>query len=308
MYNRSTNEILIIWLALIVLSSAAAIPFVENQYYEVPKYYEPSHYESRETADEPREAAVVPVKDNKMRYNFDGNDVIEEAPSEGESINSFWWLNSGARLIMSGGTAKTVTGELPPLSGWKAIYAQTDPDESDQGAHPQNIFRLITRTKAADTENTLVFKILNTNLSNSLSRNESNGILLFSRYQDGMNSYYAGIRVDGFAVIKKKLGGTYYTLGLARVFGEESYGRYTKPNFIPKYSWLGLKAITKTEPQGGVVLQLFIDKRNGKGWEGVLEVRDYGKNYGPVINNAGSSGIRTDFMDVEFDSFELKKL
>ena len=37
-------------------------------------------------------------------------------------------------------------------------------------------------------------------------------MLLFNRYQDGQTLYYGGVRVDGAAVIKKKLAGVYTTL------------------------------------------------------------------------------------------------
>ncbi len=65
----------------------------------------------------------------------------------------------------------------------------------------------------------------------------------------------------------------------------------------------------KNLPDGKVKIDLYIDK----GWTGVwtlaASATDDGKSYGgAAITNPGYGGIRTDFMDVEFENFRLRNL
>jgi len=121
-----------------------------------------------------------------------------------------------------------------------------------------------------------------------------------SRYQDGNNLYYSGIRVDGNAIIKKKISGVYYTLASKKVF-PGTYNKLSNPNLLPKNTWIGLKSIANNT-NGNVNIKLYMDKGKTGNWTLIVEAYDNGK-YGPLISNEGYSGIRTDFMDVEFDDF-----
>jgi hypothetical protein len=143
--------------------------------------------------------------------------------------------------------------------------------------------------------------------SGSVNRNASNGVLLFNRYQSGDNLYYAGIRVDGQAVVKKKLNGTYYTLGVKKVF-PGTYNRDTNPNLIPLAQWTGIKTAVITDSTGVVHIKLYTDIGKTGSWTLALDVADDGKSTGTAIANAGYGGIRTDFMDVEFDDFSFSSL
>lgn len=239
---------------------------------------------------------------------FDDKKVLEEVGNMNKSANSDWWLNSGAVVYFEDGVAKTLHGELPKDSKWQAIYSHSSPDSTDDGYHPQNILRMVTRTRWQDFVQEVYYKIVKDNLSQSTHRDMSNGLLLFNRYQDGNNLYYAGIRVDGDAVIKKKINGTYYTIAEKKIFSDSSYDREKNPNLIPKDTWIGLRTEVQTNPDKTVSINLYMDNGKTGEWSLVLEASDDGKSYGgPAIIEEGYAGIRTDFMDVEFDDYRIEK-
>jgi hypothetical protein len=150
------------------------------------------------------------------------------------------------------------------------------------------------------------FKIAKDNLSESTNREGHNGLLFFNRYQNGQNLYYTGLRVDGNAVIKKKLNSTYYTLVLNKVFAGE-YNRTTNPNLLPHNTWIGLKSVVTNNSNGSVSIKLYMDNGNTGTWTLVAEAVDSGQNGAP-ITAAAAAGVRTDFMDVELTRYSLKAL
>ena len=125
-----------------------------------------------------------------------------------------------------------------------------------------------------------------------------------SRYQDSNNLYYLGIRVDGNAIIKKKINGVYYTLTSKKIF-PGTYNSLTNPNLLPHDLWIGLKARVVNE-NGFVRIQLYMDKDRTGTWTLIAETLDNGAQGKPLLNE-GYAGIRTDFMDVLFDDFQLIK-
>src|ERR1051326_262521 len=150
------------------------------------------------------------------------------------SASPDWWVNSGGRFIASGGLGQTIHGELADNDRWRIAYAQSNPTDTDGGYHPPKIFRFGTRSRWRSFDQQVHFRIDRMNLSTSPNRNASNGVLLFNRYQDGQTLYYTGVRVDGAAVIKKKLSGTYTTLAYGGLFpGFGSYDRDAQPNLLP---------------------------------------------------------------------------
>lgn len=224
-----------------------------------------------------------------------------------ESLNSYWWVNSGAFLIKEDGVGKTLFDEIDKNSKWQKAYLQYNAADTDNGYHPQNIFRLVTRSKWQNFQQTIYAKIKKYNLSESKNRSESNGLLLFNRYLDSDNLYYVGIRVDGTAVIKKKINGNYYTLAQKSFYkADVPYNRDTNPNLIPGQKWIGLRSEIKTNSDNTVGIKLFIDKDKTGNWVLAAEANDDGKTYGgATILNEGYAGIRTDFMDVEFDDYKI---
>ena len=194
-------------------------------------------------------------------YNFNAPGVLSESGAMVESSSAYWWLSSGGVMNIVDNKGSTNTGELPNLSKWRLRYRVSNPTDTDDGFRPQNIFRLVSRNTWQDFSEEVYFKILKDNLSMSPNRNISNGLLLFGRFQDQNNLYYAGVRVDGTAVIKKKIEGEYTTLAQKKIF-EGVYERTTYPNLIPKNVWLGLKMDVVTEGREVVVkLSLYKDGR-----------------------------------------------
>lgn len=254
-------------------------------------------------------ASLAAAIKSPFLYTFRVDGILDEAGKMENSSSPYFWLNSGGRFHLSTGTGKTILGELPRYSKWRLAYAASNPTDTDNGYHPQNIFRILTRSKWGSFQQEYYFKIIKDNLSESSNRNASNGILLFNRYQNGNNLYYAGIRVDGAAVIKKKMNGIYYTMSYQPFYSGHKYNHDINPNLIPKNVWIGLRSEIKTSPEGTVNIKLYIDQNKTGNWVLAAEAKDDGKAYGEkIILDAGYAGIRTDFMDVEFDDYKVVKL
>ncbi|PIP31500.1 hypothetical protein COX24_03300, partial [bacterium (Candidatus Gribaldobacteria) CG23_combo_of_CG06-09_8_20_14_all_37_87_8] len=240
--------------------------------------------------------------------DFDNERTLEEAGSMGKSSNSSWWLNSGGVFNINNGIASTIQGELPVYNPWRIAYSLSNPTDTDSGYHPQNIFRLVTRSRWQNLRQQLYFKIIKDNLSSSPQRNESNGVLLFNRYQNGKNLYYTGVRVDGAVVIKKKINGLYYTVAYEKYFPGD-YNKQTNPDLLPKNIWIGLKSEVANDQYGNVDIKVYIDSGKSNNWTLVLQATDsQGKYGGDIISNEGFAGIRTDFMDVEFSDYSIKEI
>jgi hypothetical protein len=241
-------------------------------------------------------------------YNFDHDGVLYEAGSMATSASPYWWVSSGGFLLLSEGRGSTGQGSLPSLHPWRLAYAASNPLDTDNGYHPQNTFRLPTRSRWQNARQEVYFVIRANNLSNSPNRNSSNGLLLFNRYQNSNNLYYTGVRVDGAAVIKKKQYGVYYTMAHNGGVYPGSYDRTTEPNLLPTDKWIGLRSEVVNLADGSVRIRLYIDK----GWKGqwtlVAEAIDDGTQYGPPITAAGYGGIRTDFMDVMFENYRFRTI
>ena len=228
--------------------------------------------------------------------------VLEEADEAKNSTSQSLWLNSGGFVVMSGQLGSSIEGLLPYFSKWRFHYALTLPVESSRGFRPQNVLRLLTQENFNDSTSHVYFKLNYYEKNESSTRNASNGMFLMSRYVDSDNLYYGGLRVDGAAVIKKKKAGQYLTLGYEPVI-RGSYERTLNPNLMPQNQWFGVRMDTKTV-KDGVELTLFLDLKERGLWQKVLRVTD---DNDPLTEN-GLGGLRTDFMDVEFNNFEAKNL
>ncbi|MGH7898561.1 MAG: hypothetical protein ACREQQ_11450 [Candidatus Binatia bacterium] len=229
---------------------------------------------------------------------------LEEAGSITESASPNWWVNSGGRFIQGGNVGATIRGELPAADRWRLAYLIANPVDTDDGYHPQNVFRLIQRQLWTNGHQRVYFRVRETNLSASPNRNASNGVLLLNRYLDSQNLYYAGIRVDGAAVIKKKVGGQYFTLAYLKIL-PGTYHPTNNPNLLQKDQLIGIESRVSTNDDGSVTVALWIDRLDGGGWQLAMEAVDRGTLGGPPITAAGHGGIRTDFMDVEFQSYRI---
>ena len=233
---------------------------------------------------------------------FDGTRDIEETGSIEESGDSCWWLSSGGTFQIDHGVGRTLQGALPAGAMWRERYAKSSAEDTDEGQHPQNLLRLVTRARWRDHRQEVRFRIARINQSASRERGEWSGVLMFNRYQDSQNLYYAGLRMDGMAVIKKKLNGHYTTLAQAAVFGPpQSFDRDRNPSLLPAGRWVSMASTVRTEPDGSVRLRLLVRDEAGN-WQQVVEAVDAGAG-GEPIREPGHAGLRADFMDVEFTGY-----
>lgn len=248
---------------------------------------------------------------NLFTEDFSGVSVLEESGTIQESTNPDWSLSSGGWFYFDNGIGKTIQGELSENDKWRIDYSNYNPIDTDNGYHPQNIFRLeAIRSKWKNYRQEVYYRIKKYNLSSSPERRSSNGLLLFNRYQDSNNLYYLGIRVDGYATIKKKVNGTYYTLYQQPFdLNYSSYNRETNPNLLPINIWIGLRSEVKTNNDNTVELKLYMDNGRTGDWKLVAQAIDDGVSYGgaPILAD-GYGGIRTDFMDVEFSNFNIEDI
>jgi hypothetical protein len=234
---------------------------------------------------------------------FDRAGAFNDTGTMSESSSPDWWLTSGGRFTKSSGFGRTIQGSLPSNDPLRTGYAKVNPVDTDNGYHPQNIFRMVTRRTWNSSKQTVSFRVNKTNLSSSSHRNNTNGVLLRSRYLDENNMYYVGVRVDGLGIIKKKVNGTYYTLGKAQLWGTaSSYDRSANPNLLPLGKWIKLRSDVYTTSDGVVHLKLWVDKGDGKGLLRRIEASDAGAN-GARLTSPGYGGMRTDFLDVDFENY-----
>jgi hypothetical protein len=225
-----------------------------------------------------------------------------------QSTSPYWFLDSGGKFIVQEGVGTTIQGSLPKGDRWYSAYARSNPLDTDDGTHPQNIFRLVSKQTWGNVGEEVWFRIAADNFSDSPNRNQSNGLLLMSRYCDPDNLYYAGVRVDGTTVIKKKYAGIYYTMAQDPFFAG-TYDARKNPNLLPHETWLGLRSTTETRSDGSVLVRLYVKRSENSAWELAASAQDRGQfdSTPPIIEN-GVIGIRTDFMDVEFKNIRVEAL
>ncbi len=252
--------------------------------------------------------AIIALVRSPFLYRFSVPGILHESGDPDSTSSPYWWLNSGGEMIIEDGLGKTIHGNLPINNKWRIAYAKANPMDTDNGYHPQNIFRLVSRNVWHNFQQESYFKIDQYNVSSSTNRNESNGILLFNRYADSDNLYYTGIRVDGAAVIKKKYKGIYYTMAYKSVF-PGVYNISSNPNLLPLNTWIGLRSEVTTTSSSTVLIRLYADVGKTGQWKLVAEATDDGVKYGSgIIDNTAGVGIRTDFMDVDFTNYKISNL
>ncbi len=236
--------------------------------------------------------------------------ILRETGAQSESASNLFWLNSGGLFYVQGNNGETIQGDLSTYSYWRLAYAKSNSLDTDNGYHPQNLLRLITNVSATDTVQTVYIQITKDNISQSPNRNSSNGIFLMSRYHDGDDLYYAGIRVDGNAVIKRKSGGIYHTLAEIALtkFSTSTYDRIKNPSLLPKNEWIGLKVETKNISENIAMISLSVDIDNSGTWKKVLEVEENATAHEHPILTSGAGGIRSDFMDIKFRDYSMEPL
>lgn len=262
-------------------------------------------YSTTTTQYRPENKPKKTVMAEKCNYFTKG--LLEETNSPKTSKESCWWLDSGGIFYVEKGIGKTLAGNLDPNSFWSTKYKENNPKDTNDGLRPQNIFRLLNKKKWGDVSQEILFRINKYDLSRSENRNESNGVLLMSRYIDGNNLYYAGLRVDGIAVIKKKSNGVYITLATTTHSKSGKYDPINNPTLLIPNKWLGEKFVTQNNQDGSVSLKLFVNMGDSEEWNLILEATDTLKLSGSLpLTNPGNIGIRSDFMDLELSNFIVK--
>jgi hypothetical protein len=240
---------------------------------------------------------------NPWKYSFSVDGVLNETGSASQSSSPYFWLNSGGKFLLKGGLGMTVQGRLPQTDYWRVLYGKNNPLDTDNGYLPQNLLRFVTKYTWKNFEQSVRFKIANMNLTDTPNRDGYSGVLLMNRYQDGMNLYYAGIRQDGTSVIKKKYKGAYTTLASGRVFAG-TYNKASSPNLIPTNKWMKLRTVVADQADGSVQIDLYIDREDNGTWEKLISANDKSS----VVTGPASAGIRTDYMDVQFDDYTFKNI
>lgn len=246
----------------------------------------------------PQPTAVPTLPAGAFLEPCDAPAVVEESSTSSPD----WLVNSGGRFFRGiAGTCQSIHGDLPVGDKWRTAYARANPTDTDKGLHPQNIGRYVTRKRFQNYVQRVRFRIDKTSASASPNRNASNGVLMFNRYQDEDRLYYAGIRVDGALVIKKKTGPVatgYNTLASRKVLAG-TWNKTSAPNLIPQWQWHDLKVEVSTTPQGCAVIAVTYDTLPP------LSATDCGAVGGPPITAAGYAGLRVDFMDMSYDDYSV---
>lgn len=237
-------------------------------------------------------------------YTFNNAGTLTETPSLAESSSPYLWLKSGALLPISGTTGTSLQGSLPTTSTWRTIYAKRDSGASDNGAHPQNLFRLMTKGTVANPAAQVYVNRVRDNLANTANRHGYNAESLITRYQDENNFYFASIRADGYAVIKKKTGGVYQTLVAKKIFSG-TWSATTNPDLIPLNNWIGMKFSVVPNASGNPVLSLYTDVGKTGLWTPALSVTDDPLKFGSPITAPGLVGIQSDYADIALDDFRI---
>src|SRR6266481_495168 len=196
-------------------------------------------------------AATAATVTSPFTYDFRSVGILQQAETPDLSTSPYFWLASGGELPITNGTGNTMQGDAPSTNKWRTFYAAANPGQTDNGLHPQNVFQVFTRSAWQNVDQSVQVEINKINLSSSSSRTGWNGVSLYSRYENTQNLYSAGIRVDGAAVIKKEMNGTYYTLASKQIF-PGTYNHTTNPNLLPTGKWMGLRSTTQTNTNGTV--------------------------------------------------------
>src|SRR5882724_10844742 len=103
--------------------------------------------------------ALTCTQARAFEETFDTNWTLEEAGSMSESASPNWWLNSGGRIVSENGIGRTIEGNLPPNDRWRIAYSRANPLDTADGYRPQNLFRLLTRSRWLDFRAGFYFRI-----------------------------------------------------------------------------------------------------------------------------------------------------
>lgn len=219
------------------------------------------------------------------------------ALKDGQSAQG-WRLESGGYLYSGGTGSRTVLGNLSGKDPIRLVYASTYPTESDLGFHPQNLFRLFSTTSWGNNTVDATVQVQATNVYQSANVHAYNGIYLVSEYKDNNNYYYAGVRMDGTAVIKRKVNGAHHVLTTTTAF-PGTYDPIKNPTLIPQKKAFSLRLTSQAAQNGSVLLTLSINDQGT--WRTLTSFTDTGALYQGTPLTAGAVGMTSDFMDLAIE-------
>lgn len=248
------------------------------------------------------QSGVIQIINRSVIDNFDIDKIYEEVWEVSRNFSERWWVNSWAFFNVKNWVWSTVQWPLATWSKRQLKFAAHNWwIDTDWWYYPQNLFRLILNEKYQDYIQSAYYKINKYNLSSSPNRYESNWFFLFNRYLDQNNLYYTWIRVDWKVIIKKKYQWQYTTLAYKKIF-DWVYNRDTNPNLIPTGKRIWVKSEFKNLTTGGVSINVYTDINSDWIWELALSFVD---NTSSSISAWWYAWIRTDFMDVEIDRYNI---
>jgi hypothetical protein len=226
------------------------------------------------------------------------NQTLQETLRPEESVDENWWLILGGLMNIEDDSWSTIHGELKATDSLRKKYLRTNPLDTDNGYHPQNVFKLVSRKDSHHSIQEITFSIDKYNQSRSPNRNASSGVFIIENYKDIDNFYQIGLEIDGKAVIKKKINGIYSTLGEIQLWGEnDSYDNDSKPNLIPENQNVNFR-IEKNQTDNALSFKFFL--KDGDEWKLIQESIDTKEILPP-----GKVGIRSDFMDLTIKDYLL---
>lgn len=204
-------------------------------------------------------------------YNFNSAGTLAQSASATQSRSQYLWLAAGRSLVIQNGIGATPAGTT--------------------------IYQLFNKTSVTNASVQIDVNRVKDNLSNSADRKSYLGESIITRYTDANNYYYAGIRADGAAVIKKKVNGVYTTLAQKQVLP----GTYSTTNYdlMPQGKWMSLKLVVADNAGGQPVLTFSTDIGRTGTWTQALAVTDTSA----ALKSAGLVGIQNDYADAQFDNF-----
>jgi hypothetical protein len=177
------------------------------------------------------------------------------------------------------------------------------PAQSDNGVHPQNMFLMLTKNSVTYPSAQVYFNRQTDNISNQANSNAWNGEAVLMRYIDAKNYYYGGIRVDGYAVIKKITNGKAQTIASKKlILG--NYDPTSNPDLIPLQQWNGVR-LEVDDTASGTRLTLYTDLGRYHTWQQTASVIDDPAKFGSAITSPGRAGIESDYADALMDDFVM---
>ncbi|MDP3963129.1 MAG: hypothetical protein Q8Q39_01395 [bacterium] len=237
-------------------------------------------------------------------YPFTSNGILRETSAKNDSTSPYWWLQSGGLLTISGGAGNTIQGDLSAADPLRIAYAKKTPGLSDNGFHPQNLFKLLTKSAWENGSQQITATISGQNLYAADNVHPWNALSLISRYRDSTTFYLASLRMDGTAVIKKKTANQYYTLASSKVLAG-TYDSIANPSLLPEDKPIVLRSDTETAADGSVTIRFYVDIGKTGSWKLAAEAHDTGSAGGSPITGAGLNGIFGDFMDIRMDDYAI---